>query len=149
MQTVYHSNRDDATAHAIGNGTMVRVYAVPQTTANTYLAKTIDVILPKKLSRTGTITSIQGSTITVAARDNITYTFTLTNSTLVDKNNQPDSSSDLVANQLVTVWYYGNVSDTTGAATEINIHMSKKGQVSKISPATTTVTQTPSPTGGQ
>ena len=149
MHTVYHSNRDDVTARAIGDGTMVRVYAVPQTTANTYLAKTIDAILPKKLSRTGTITGIQGSTITLSARNSMTYTFTLTSNTLVDKNGKADSSADLATNELVTVWYYGNGTNTIGRATEVNIHTSRNAHAT-VSPSTTTApAQAHAPTGSQ
>ena len=149
MHTVYHSNRDDATAHAIGDGTMVRVYAVPETAANTYLAKTIDVVLPKKLSRTGTITGIQGSTITLSARNSMTYTFTLTSNTLVEKNGRADSSTDLATNELVTVWYYGNTANTTGSATEVTIHMLRNAHASANASITSMPTQTPSPTVSQ
>ncbi len=148
MQTVFHSNRDDATAHAIQNGTMVRVYAVPQTAANTYLAKTIDVVLPKKLSRTGMVTAIQGSTITVVAKNQSSYTFTLTGNTIVQKNGQPDSSADLAVNQMVTVWYYGNPTDTTGTATDITIRVPRVSKVKVAFPlkgTNTTPTSTTTP----
>lgn len=126
--TQWRSNRKDLDnpLSYIKSGVHVRVYAVLQND-NSYLAKTVVLLLAKRQVRNGTITSIGSSSIIIHANNNQDYTFNLSGQTIIRKGKNPASSADLTVGERVRVGFDGVEGTQSGDASEIVILNNQQG----------------------